>query len=48
MKEFQQRSVILLILLISFAFIAVGLAIGYYLPIGDPYTAAAAGLPPPP
>ncbi len=45
MKEIQQKSALLLILLIGFAFIAIGLTIGYYLEIGGIDSAAAAGLP---
>jgi len=46
MKVIHQKSVLLLVILIGFAFIAVGLTIGYYMPLGGYETPAGAGLPP--
>ncbi|MHA1263739.1 MAG: hypothetical protein ACTSRS_00745 [Candidatus Helarchaeota archaeon] len=46
MRIFHQKTVLLLLLLIAFVFIAVGLTIGYYHPLGSYDSVAAYGLPP--
>jgi len=46
MKLIQSKMLVLLVILIGFSFMAVGLALGYYLPIDEcAYSACSAGLP---
>ncbi len=46
MKLIQSKMLVLLVILIGFSFLAVGLALGYYLPQGScAYSACSAGLP---
>lgn len=49
MKLIHSKMLVLLVILIGFTFLAVGLALGYHLPLGYcAYDACNAGLPYPP